>query len=81
MAAPLQPGKRSVNLAVSGVRVSKIRRDPPPKVKEATIADRDERDARIVVIGVVVFALALVVAIIGLSSFTGWSPRHYTARF
>ena len=81
MGAPLQPGKRSVNLAASGVRVSKIRRDPPPKVKEATIADRDERDARIVLIGVIVFALALVVAIIGLSSFAGWSPRHYTARF
>ncbi len=58
MASPLQTGKQSVNLAASGARVSKIRRDPPPVVKTIVVRERDERDARIVVIGVVTFALA-----------------------
>jgi hypothetical protein len=79
MASPLQTGKQAVDLAAGGTRVSKIRRDPPPKVKEVTIADRDERDARIVAIGVTAFALAVVIIIIGLSSAFGWSPRQYTA--
>jgi len=79
MANPLQTGKQAVDLATPGKRVSKIRRDPPPKVKEVTVADRDERDARIVVIGVVAFALAVVIIIVGLSSAFGWSPRQYTA--
>ena len=79
MASPLQTGKQAVDLAASGARVSKIRRDPPPKVKEVTVADRDERDARIVVIGVLLFAVALLIAIVGLSSALGWSPRQYTA--
>jgi hypothetical protein len=77
MANPLQTGKRSVDLAASGVRVSKIRRDPPPKVKEVTIQDRDERDRRNVIIGVISFGIALLIITIGLSSFTGWSPRQY----
>lgn len=79
MARPLQTGKQAVDLAAPVKRVSKIRRDPPPKGKEVTVADRDERDARIVVIGVIAFALAVVVIILGLSSAFGWSPRQYTA--
>lgn len=79
MASPLQTGKRSVNLAGSGARVSKIRRDPPPKVKEVTLADRDERDERRVVFGVIAFTLAIIVVVVGLGSWLGWSPRDYTA--
>ena len=78
MARPLQTSKQAVNLAASGARVSKIRRDPPPKVKEVTIADRDERDARIVVIGVIAFTLAVLAVIIGLAAYKGWSPRQVT---
>jgi hypothetical protein len=79
MASPLHTPKQAVDLATTPKRVSRIRRDPPPKVKEVTIADRDERDARIVVIGVIAFALAVVIVIVGLSSAFGWSPRQYTA--
>jgi hypothetical protein len=79
MASPLKTGKQSVNLAAGEVRVSRIRRDPPPAVKEIVVRDPEERDARTVVIGVVVFALALFVIAIGFSSFAGWSPRQYTA--
>ncbi len=81
MAAPLQSAKSTVNLAAGGTRVSKIRRDPPLKVKQATIADRDERDQRVVVIGVLAFTLAIVIIILFVGSWWGWSPRHYTARF
>ena len=57
MAAPLKSGKQSVNLA-GPVRVSRIRRDPPPIAKKIVERDPDERDTRVVVIGVVAFAIA-----------------------
>ena len=77
MARPLQTGKKSVDLAPSGPRVSRIRRDPPPAVKELVVRDPNERDTRMVVIGVVVFALALFVILIGFASAYGWSPSEY----
>ena len=80
MASPLQPAKPSVDLAQSGVRVSRIRRDPPPPVKEITVRDANDRDAWIVVIGVATFALALFVITLGVSAAAGWSPRDYTIR-
>ena len=78
MASPLQTGKQSVNLATPAARVSQIRRDPPPVVKELVIRDRNERDTRTVVIGIVTFALAIFVIILAFSSYSGWSPRQYT---
>ena len=81
MARPLQTGKQSVNLASGEVRVSKIRRDPAPKLKEIVIRDRDERDRRMVMIGIAGFTLALMVILIGVSSWIGWSPRQYTVYF
>jgi len=78
MAGPIQTGKQSVNLAASSAPGSRIRRDPPPVVKELVVRDRDERDARIVVIGVVTFTLALIIIVIGFSSAIGWTPRQYT---
>ena len=77
MASPLKAGKKSVNLASGGVRVSKIRRDPPPVVKEK-IVHPDVIDRRDVVIGVLAFALALFVIILAFGSYSGWSPREYT---
>jgi hypothetical protein len=78
MASPLATGKQTVNLASKGVPGSRIRRDPPPKVKEVPLRDPEERDRRDAVIGILIFALALVVIIIGVSSFAGWTPRSYT---
>ena len=77
MASPLQTGKQSVNLA-AGVRVSRIRRDPPPPVKKVAVRDPEERETRIVVIGVVTFALAIFVIMIAFGSYSGWSPSQYT---
>ena len=81
MASPLASSKPSVDLGKGGVRVSRIRRDPPPPAPEIVIAERNERDARMVVVGIITFALALVVIGIALMSYAGWSPRQYTANF
>ena len=80
MANPLQTGKRSVNLDARGARVSRIRRDPPPKIKEKPARDPDEIDRRTVAIGIVTFALAILVIIFAFSSWSGWSPTQYTIR-
>ena len=79
MASPLQTGKQSVDLAASGTPGSRIRRDPPRQVKELVIRDRNERDTRIVLIGIVTFSLALFIIAIGVISFAGWTPRQYVA--
>jgi hypothetical protein len=77
MTRPLSTGKQSVDLA-SAVPGSRIRRDPPPAVKELVVRDREGRDQQIVVIGVVAFALALFIIIVGFISVYGWSPSQYT---
>jgi hypothetical protein len=81
MASPLPSAKQTVNLAAPTVRGSRIRRDPPPKVKEISIADRNERDRRNVLFGIFMSAAAVVAMLVGFSSYTGWSPRQYTAHF
>ena len=78
MANFIQTRKKSVDLAAPVTRVSRIRRDPAPVVKEVSAADIREREARTVVIGIVTMALALLVVLFGLSNATGWSPREYT---
>jgi hypothetical protein len=78
MAAPLKTAKQSVNLASSGAPGSRIRRDPPPKVKEIVVRDPEERDRRDVLIGILVFTLALFVIMLAFSAWSGWTPRSYT---
>jgi hypothetical protein len=78
MASPLKPGKQPVKLAGEAPRVSKIRRDPPPVVKPVSIEARDDRDRRLAAVGILVFALAIVVLVIAFGSWAGWSPSQYT---
>ena len=78
MASPLQTGKQSIDLASNAVRGSRIRRDPVPIEKELVIADLEGRDARMVLIGVVTFALAIVVASLGQMAAGGWTAKEYT---
>ena len=78
MASPLASGKQTVNLASKGVPGSRIRRDPPPKVKEIVVRDPKERDRRDVLIGILVFTLALFVIMLAFSAWSGWTPRSYT---
>ena len=75
MTRPLPTGKKSIDLAAPAVRVSRIRRDPPPKVKEITAAEIKERDARTIVIGVTAFALALFVILFAFSGFQDRSAQ------
>jgi hypothetical protein len=77
MAAPLKTGKQTINLASEGVPGSRIRRDPPPKVKEIVVRDPEERDRRDVLIGVLVFTLALFVIMLAFAAWSGWTPRTY----
>jgi hypothetical protein len=79
MASPLKPGKQPVKLASGGVRVSRIRRDPPAPVKEVSIRERDERDTRTVVIGILGVTLILMLIAAGIGNAVGWTPRQYTA--
>ena len=67
MASPLKSGKQSVRLGAP-VRASRIRRDPPPIAKKVVERDPSEQDAWTVVVGVVAFALAIAIIIIGFSS-------------
>ena len=78
MARPLKTGKQTVDLAAPAVRVSRIRRDPPPVVKEISIHERNERDRRLAIVGILIFAVALFVAVIGISA--GSMPSTYFAR-
>ena len=77
MSSPLKSGKSTVNLASGEVRVSRIRRDPPPKVKEK-IVDRQDRDRWDAVIGVTAVTIAILVIIYAVGSYNGWSLRQYT---
>jgi len=81
MASPLKSGKQAVDLAGSGARVSRIRRDPPPKLKEIPVRDPDEIDRQTVILGVLAFTLALMLIMFGFASYNGWSPRQYTVYF
>ena len=78
MARPLPTGKQAVNLASGEVRVSKIRRDPPPPVKLKEVRHPDVVDRPAVIVGVVAFALAIFVIILAFGSYSGWSPSKYT---
>jgi hypothetical protein len=77
MASSSHSRKKSVDMAAPVQRVSRIRRDPPPKAKEVTVAEIKERDARNMAIGITGLALALFVILIGFSN-AGWSPSQYT---
>lgn len=80
MAAPLPTAKKPVDLAQGGgVRVSRVRRDPPPKVKDKSLtrAELREREAWTVAIGITAVALALFVILVAVSRWAGWSLSDY----
>ena len=82
MASPLKTTKATVDTS-SRVPGSRIRREPPPPapVKKLDIRDVDDRDRQLAMIGIVSFALAMFVIIIGFAAIGGWTPSQYIARF
>ncbi len=80
MASPLPTRKQSVDLGSGDVRVSRIRRDPPPPEKPKELRHPDVVNRSAVAIGVLVFALAIVVILIAFSIFSGYdmTPRQVT---
>jgi len=68
---PLNPGRKAVELNPPA-RPSRIRRDPPAPApaQKALNPYPTEREAWVVVIGVLSFALAIAIIIIGFSDYT-----------
>lgn len=77
MAAPL-PSKKAVDLSAAP-RVSRIRRDPPPKVVEKTVtkAELRQREAWQVAIGITAMTLALFIVLMAVGRWAGWSLSDY----
>jgi len=80
MASPLQNRKAAVDLAAKGAPGSRIRRDPPPIARKTVVPDREEIDRRAVAVGIVTFALAIVVIVLAFGGWAGWSPSQYTVK-
>ena len=78
MARPIASKKQTVPLASAPVRVSRIRRDPPPKAKAEAAVDTEERERWAVTVGVLAFALSIFVIVLAAGSYSGWSPTDYT---
>jgi hypothetical protein len=76
---PSKLRKKTVELQTEAPR-SRIRRDPPPVVKDKVYVSPDERDRWVVTVGVVAFALALFVIILAASNYAGWSPSQYNVQ-
>jgi hypothetical protein len=77
MARSFKSAKPTVDLGAPAVRASRIRRDPPPKVKEISLEERTERDQRMAVIGIAAFTMAIMIILYAIASWAGWSPSQY----
>ena len=77
MAGPIPLPKQTVDLAAPRLRVSHIRRDPPPPEKKVTAGEIRDRDTMSLVVGIATLTLALIVVLISLTNAAGWSPSQY----
>jgi hypothetical protein len=75
MERPSRSAKRSANLAGGGTKVSRIRRDPPPPPpKKVTPGELREREAKVIIVGLIAAALAVSLILYQVSIWAGWSP-------
>ena len=71
MSKQFTPRKTTVRLAADAARPSKIRREPPPpRAQRAPQPFPSENEVWVVSTGVILFALAIVVIIFGVSEYT-----------
>ena len=75
MSKPWTPNRPTVEL-----RVSRIRREPPPeaRVKQTVLPDDSEHEAWVVAVGILAFALAITVLIFWVSDKTSPSAQPET---
>ncbi len=67
----LKPRKRKVDVGAGATRPSRIRRDPPVRVVERPVtAYPSERESLIVIVGVILFAVAISIITFGISQIT-----------
>jgi len=79
MAAPAQRSKKTVDLAGPRRTGSRIRRDPPPPPpRKVTPGELRAQEARVMVIGIGLIAMALLVLLVQVSRAAGWSAADYT---
>ena len=78
MARPLRRDKGTVDLSAGPERVSRIRRNPPPPPpRKVSPSELRAREARIIVVGLVAFGLAIWVILFQLAQYSSWSPGDY----
>jgi hypothetical protein len=76
--APNPASNGASNAASAGPRVSRIRRDPPPAVKEKAVDfDPEEREQWAVIVGIATFGLAIFALVLAFGSYSDWSPSNY----
>ena len=79
MAQPLPVRKKAVDLATGPRKLgSRIRRAPPPKPeKKLSAAELREREAWMMTTGMLAMAVALMVILLAVARWGGWSPADY----
>jgi len=77
MAVTFKARKQTVDLAAPRIAGSRIRRNPPPPPGKPPVLDREDREKLGTTFGVLGVALALVVVILAVGIYAGWSPREY----
>lgn len=69
MASPMKSSKQTVDLASGEVRVSRIRRQPPPIAKPVKERDPRAYDSFVVSVGISSFAVALFIIYLGFMAY------------
>ena len=75
MASPFHSRKKPVDMAAPVLRVSRIRRDPPPVERKELVVDVEGREQWTVIIGVVTFAIAIFVLILAFGAVIRWGMK------
>lgn len=73
MSKSWKPNRPTVELSSGATRPSRIRRDPPPPppAKPTILPDMAEREAWTVVIGILLFGLAIAIIIVAVGNYIG----------